>query len=250
MKQIYLSTLAIAITLLLSCGKDTPPEIGTVGTTNISIIINNTVNGKTISSTDSNYRNAAGNLYTINLLKYYVSNIVLVDENNKEWFAKNYNLINIDEPSQNTILLAGIPKAKYTKIKFILGVDSIRNKTGVQDGYLDPSYGMIWDWNTGYIFFKHEGNFKNTMNEIKPLRFHLGQDLGRGYVEVNLPLLNINGALSKLIIDFDLNKVYGAQNTIDFNIDNDRQSTAAADTFWMVNMRRNLEKSFTFAKVE
>ena len=250
MKTTHLSTLIIAITLLVSCTKETPPPIVTVTTTNLSIAFNNTVNGKTISSSDTNYRNAAGNLYTISLLKYYVTNMVLVDENNKEWFAKNYHLINIDEPTQNTFLLSGIPTAKYTKMKFILGVDSLRNTTGVQDGFLDPSYGMIWDWNTGYIFFKHEGNYKNSLNEIKPLRSHLGKDLGRGNVEVNLPMININGALSKLTIDFDLNKAYGAQNTIDFNIDNDRQSTAAVDTFWMVNIRKNLEKSFTFGKAE
>ncbi len=250
MKITFLSSLIIATTLLVSCEKDTPPPVATVATTNVSITFNNTVNGKTISSSDTNYRNAAGNLYTINLLKYYVTNMVLVDENNKEWLAKNYHLINIDEPAQNTFLLSGIPNAKYTKMKFILGVDSSRNTSGVQDGFLDPSYGMIWDWNTGYIFFKHEGNYKNSLNEIKPLRSHLGKDLGRGNVEVNLPMININGALSKLTIDFDLNKAYGAQNTIDFNIDNDRQSTAAADTFWMVNIRKNLEKSFTFGKAE
>ncbi len=250
MKITYLNSLIIAITLLVSCGKDTPPTLAKVATTNLSITFNNTVNGKTISSSDTNYRNAAGNLYTINLLKYYVTNLVLVDENKKEWLAKNYNLINIEEPTQNTFLLSGIPNAKYTQLKFMLGVDSLRNTTGVQDGYLDPSYGMIWDWNTGYIFFKHEGNYKNTLNEIKPLRLHLGKDLSRGNVELDLPLININGALSKLTIDFDLNKAYAVQNTIDFNIDNDRQSTAAVDTFWMVNMRKNLEKSFTFGKAE
>lgn len=250
MKITFLSSLIIAITLLVSCSKDTSPPVVTVATTNVSITFNNTVNGKTISSSDTNYRNAAGNLYTINLLKYYVTNMVLVDENNKEWLAKNYQLINIDEPSQNTFLLSGIPNAKYTKMKFILGVDSLRNLSGVQDGFLDPSYGMLWDWNTGYIFFKQEGNYKNTLNEIKPLRLHLGKDLGRGNVEVNLPMINFNGALSKITIDFDLNKAYAVQNTIDFNIDNDRQSTAAVDTFWMVNMRRNLEKSFTFNKAE
>ena len=250
MKKTYLRILIIAITGILSCEKDTPPTVIQVTTNDVSITFNNIVNGKTISSSDTNYRNAAGNLYTISLLKYYVTNLVLVDENNKEWFAKNYNLVNIDEPAQNTFSLKGIPTAKYTKMKFILGVDSLRNTTGVQDGFLDPSYGMLWDWNTGYIFFKHEGNYKNTLNEIKPLRFHLGKDLGRGYVEINLPLVDLNSSISKLFIDFDLNKVYAAQNVIDFNIDNDRQSTAAADTSWMSNMRRNLERSFTFSKAE
>ncbi|MCF8430281.1 MAG: hypothetical protein K9G64_09130 [Bacteroidia bacterium] len=250
MKKTYLSTLIIVITILVSCSKENPPNTVPVATSNLSVTFNNTVNGKAINTSDTNYRNAAGNLYTINILKYYVTNVVLVAENNEVYYANNYNLINLEEPAQNTFILKGIPNAKYTKMKFILGVDSLRNTSGVQDGFLDPSYGMIWDWNTGYIFFKHEGNYKNTLNEIKPLRLHLGKDISRGNVALDLPLVNINGITSKLVIDFDLNKVYGAQNTIDFNTDNDRQSASVEDTFWMVNMRKNIEKSFIFSKAE
>ncbi|MFZ4798737.1 MAG: MbnP family protein [Bacteroidia bacterium] len=250
MKTTYFFAFILSITLLTSCSKETPTTVNSVATSNLTITFNNTVNGKTITSTDTNYRNAANNLYTIGLIKYYVTNIVLVDENSNEWFAKNYNLIDVFETAQNTFILNNIPNAKYTKLKFMIGVDSLRNSTGVQDGYLDPSHGMIWDWNTGYIFFKHEGNYINTANEVKPLRLHLGQNISRGNVEVDLPMLNVNGITSKLLIDFDLNKVYSAQNIIDFNIDNDRQSTEAVDTFWMQNMRKNLEKSFIFGKAE
>lgn len=250
MKFTYLNTLIIAITILVSCEKETSSIAVPASTSNISMTFNNTINGKTISTSDTNYRNAAGNLYTISALKYYVTNIVLIDENKNEWFAKNYNLVDLNEPTQNTFLLSGITNAKYTKMKFILGVDSIRNTTGVQDGFLDPSYGMLWDWNTGYIFFKHEGSYKNTVNAVKPLRLHLGKNIARGYVEVDLPSVNINGAINKISVDFDLNKAYAAQNIIDFNVDNDRQSTAADDAIWMVNMKKNLEKSFTFGKAE
>jgi hypothetical protein len=235
---------------LASCSKETPTTVNSVATSNLTITFNNTVNGKTISNADTNYRNAANNLYTISLLKYYATNIVLIDENNNEWLAKNYNLIDINEPTQNTFILKNIPNAKYTKLKFILGVDSLRNTTGVQEGFLDPSFGMLWDWNTGYIFFKHEGTYKNTANLSKPLRLHLGKNTTKGNVEVLLPLVNINGTVSKLSIEFDLNKAYSVQNSIDFNLDNDRQSISANDAIWMGNMRRNLEKSFTFSKAE
>jgi hypothetical protein len=82
------------------------------------------------------------------------------------------------------------------------------------------------------------------------LRLHLGTNDSRANVEVVLPSVNMNGAISKLSINFDLNKVYAAQNTIDFNIDNDRQSISADDAFWIGNMKKNLEKSFTFGKAE
>ena len=54
MKTTHLSTLIIAITLLVSCTKETPPPIATVTTTNLSIAFNNTVNGKTIKITTAN----------------------------------------------------------------------------------------------------------------------------------------------------------------------------------------------------
>ena len=37
-----------------------------------------------------------------------------------------------------------------------LGVDSLRNVTGVQTGALDPAMDMYWTWNTGYVMAKLE----------------------------------------------------------------------------------------------
>jgi hypothetical protein len=36
-----------------------------------------------------------------------------------------------------------------TAIKFLLGVDSLKNVSGIQTGALDPAKGMFWTWNTG-----------------------------------------------------------------------------------------------------
>lgn len=248
MKKIILNLIIISSALLVSCAKEeTKPT--TVATSNLNIVFNNTVSGTPIQLIDTQFTNAANNKYTVTLLKYYVTNISLVDENNNEWFAKNYNLIDIEEPLQNTIALKNVPNGKYTKMKFILGVDSIRNTSGLQDGFLDPSYGMIWTWNTGYIFFKHEGKYTSSFNGVKPLRLHLGTNPARGYVTLSLPAINV-GTVGNFTVDFDLNKAYSAQNIIDFNIDNDRQSSNAADDVWIANMKNNLQKSFTFGKVQ
>lgn len=248
MKKIILNLIIISSVLLVSCAKEetkTPVAL----TSNLNIVFNNTVSGNTIQLIDTQFTNAANTKYTVTILKYYVTNISLVDENNKEWLAKNYNLIDIEEPLQNTIALKNVPNGKYTKMKFILGVDSLRNTSGLQDGFLDPSYGMIWTWNTGYIFFKHEGKYTSSFNGVKPLRFHLGTNSARGFVELSLPSVNV-GTVGNFIVDFDLNKAYSAKNLIDFNIDNDRQSSDAADAAWIANMKANLENSFTFGKVK
>lgn len=244
----------LASVFMTACTKDngtTTTQPSNTATINLSF--NNTISGNAINMGQTTYKNAANNMYSVTTLKYYITNVSLIDENNNEWFAKNYNLIDLAEPTQNTFALKGVPKAKYKTIKFIVGVDSARNTSGVQDGFLDPSYGMIWTWNTGYIFFKHEGNFINSSNNTQPLRLHLGTNAGRTFVECSLPLIDAAVA-SKLTIDFDLNKVYKGPGTIggdiDFNVDNDRQSVDAGDSFWIMNMRTNMTKAFTFGKVE
>jgi hypothetical protein len=53
-----------------------------------------------------------------------------------------------------------------------------------------------------------------------------------------------------LTIDFDLNKAYSSTSNIDFNVDNDRQSTEEVDRFWISNLKNNLEKSFSYKNIE
>jgi hypothetical protein len=58
--------------------------------------------------------------------------------------------------------ISGLPAGNYNRIQFLLGVDSLRNVSGAQTGDLDPVNDMFWDWNTGYIYFKMEGEFKTV----------------------------------------------------------------------------------------
>lgn len=250
MKNIKTNLLIITCILFVSCIKEETKTVDQTTKSDLSISFNNTVQGNPINSSNIDYTNASGNKYSVSILKYYVTNIVLVDINNNQYLAKNYNLIDIEEPSQNTFLLKNVPFGTYKSINFILGVDSVRNNSGVQDGFLDPSYGMIWTWNTGYIFFKHEGSFKDSIDNIKPLRFHLGTTPGRGFVEVSLPNISVNNQVSGLTIDFDLNKAYSAKMNINFNFDNDRQSLEEVDRFWIATLKGNLEQSFSFGKIK
>lgn len=252
MENIAKIALMILSTILISCAKEEVKINNTNvnSSTNVNITFNNVVSNIPINTITSEYTNAANNKYTVDLLKYYVTNVVLVNENGGEWLAKNYNLIDMSVPSQNTISLKNVPMGKYTKMLFILGVDSSRNTSGVQDGFLDPSYGMIWTWNTGYIFFKHEGTYTNSNNEKKPLRFHLGTSPARGFVNITLPAVNLKENTNTFVVNFDLNKAYSSKTIIDFNVDNDRQSSDPADDAWIVNMKNNLENSFSFVKAE
>lgn len=112
------------------------------------------------------YTNASGEAFSISLLQYFITNIVLTDSKGNEFTVQqdsSYFLIKEADELSKTIHLS-VPIGKYEKITFLLGVDSLRNTKPLSErkGCLDPaSYqgaeSMYWGWNSGYIFFKMEG---------------------------------------------------------------------------------------------
>ena len=56
---------------------------------------------------------------------------------------------------------------------FYLGVDSLTNSNGAMGGDLDPTKGMYWTWQTGYIHFKLEGNIICDSSR-KSFEYHIG----------------------------------------------------------------------------
>jgi hypothetical protein len=195
-----------------------------------------------------NYKNSLDQSYKVSLLKYYISNITLVDDANNEINAGNYQLIDQEELSQNSFPIT-FKNGSYKKLRFKVGVPIDRNHNGAQDGFLDPSYGMIWTWNTGYIFLKIEGNFMSGTSP-KALLGHLGTDKGLTTVEIPLTDFRIEGKAKKIYINFDLNTAFKTPNAIDFEMDGNHQSLADADSTWIRKMSENLTKAYQITKVE
>ncbi|MFN4082439.1 MAG: MbnP family protein [Bacteroidia bacterium] len=107
------------------------------------------------------------------MLRYYVSNIKL-KKTDGNWYEipESYYLVDASINKGNELQINDIPDGDYTNIKFTMGVDSIRNVSGVQTGALAPSNGMFWDWNTGYIMIKAEGESPQSADGT--FAFHLG----------------------------------------------------------------------------
>ncbi len=57
---------------------------------------------------------------------------------------------------------------------FLLGVDSVTSTSGVHGGDLDPTRGMYWAWNSGYINLKVEGTCASLPYPSKEFELHLG----------------------------------------------------------------------------
>lgn len=243
MKLTHLFIAAVLLVSISCCKKSK-----LASSADLTISINNVANGNPISIGTLNNTNALGSTFSVDMLKYYLSNMVLVSDAGTTFSLNNYDLIDIADPTSMLIKGSAIPNGNYTKLKFALGIDSMRNHTGAQDGDLDPLYGMIWTWSTGYIFLKHEGRFIKTDLTESNLLFHLGTD--RAYTMLEIPInLKVEGVNKKLFIDFDIAKMYNSP-ALDFNVTNINQSTTAADFPWIDDMKANAVDAFSFNRSE
>jgi len=99
-----------------------------------------------------------GDSLKFNRLRYYISNVVLLHENGTEWAEpESYHLITVADRQTAKMDVHNIPEGNYKGFRFLIGVDSLRNVSGVQEGALSPAEQMFWNWNTGYIFIRAEG---------------------------------------------------------------------------------------------
>lgn len=141
------------------------------------------------------YRNAAGETFSVDVLRYYISNISLTRTDGVTYIVpqdSSYFLIREQDP-QAHFANVKVPEGEYSRLTFMVGVDSLRNTMDIskRTGVLDPSggmEGMYWDWNSGYIFFMMEGTsfaVPATIDAKQRFRFHIG-----GFGGFSAPALN------------------------------------------------------------
>jgi hypothetical protein len=140
---------------------------------------------------------------SIDVFKCYLSNIVISDSNNKKDLSPS-NCHLLDFSNSDTALLFVSPFENANSFEFNLGIDSIINTSGALGGQLDPSNGMYWTWQSGYINFKIEGSSPISAARNHEFQFHAG-----GYTYPNNALNSIKFELQpnkafQLEIDLEL----------------------------------------------
>jgi hypothetical protein len=108
-------------------------------------------------------------------LKFYISKITFL-QNGQEIYAEpnSFHLIDARVSNSLSLLINYTNELLFDAIKFNIGVDSITNVSGAMEGALDPTKGMYWTWQSGYINLKLEANCVNCTAKNKGIVFHLG----------------------------------------------------------------------------
>ncbi len=183
---------------------------------NLHFIFRNTVSDSVLQ-TEVTYQNYFGEPFKVRSFKYYISHIEIRYNNEKFYFVKMApHLVNEADSNSKKISFSA-PAGNITGVRFLLGIDSATNTNGVQTGDLDPSKGMFWIWNTGYIMAKLEGFSSISKAPGKQYSFDVGgyKDGENTARQINLSLPSItSNQSSTFIITADIGKWFYGKNNI------------------------------------
>jgi hypothetical protein len=125
----------------------------------LTVTFNHQFKEKALQLAPTSYVTNANDTVRFTEIRYYITNVELTTKAGTKVNLGNANLIDFLPPNTSSFSINNIPVGNYTSLSYLIGVDSIRNSGGVQEGDLDPSNGMFWTWNTGYVFLRCKGRF-------------------------------------------------------------------------------------------
>ncbi len=190
------------------------------------------------------YKTAEGDTISFDHIKYFISNVKLIDSNSDTTSLENVYWLktqNSSNTSYRSMLdIQGVTPGTYTSIQFAIGVDQNCNTVeACTHGDLDPfstdAEKMIWDWSlgSGYKFMRTEGSFLGNATSSKvdgTFSFHIGSNS-------NYKTLTFTG--DPIVIEDDkttmvhfmamTNQIFTGPNTIDLEATADQGSAGAGN---------------------
>jgi len=156
-------------------------------------------------------------------LRFYISNLRLLYKGKAVFTeANSFHLIDVVDTLTMQLRLNTPRNIVFNLVSFNLGIDSITNVSGALGGDLDPTKGMYWTWQSGYISFMLEGTSPICPTRNHQFQFHLG-----GYN-------GANNALQTVILDVQQSQTISIEfdvvrwlSKIDLSTDNHIMSPSA-----------------------
>ncbi|MEQ1746311.1 MAG: MbnP family protein [Saprospiraceae bacterium] len=122
---------------------------------------------------------SGGDTILLHTARIYLGKFVFWKNGQVVFEEKNhYRLLDLEDETTLDLRFDIPENLLFDTMQFDLGVDSLTTVSGVMGGDLDPTKGMFWTWQSGYIQVKLEGHIQGR-NDAKPahstaFQFHLG----------------------------------------------------------------------------
>ena len=185
----------------------------------LNIHFTQTVNGNPLILDSMMYTNQENDNYSIQTVRYLLSDITLHTDNGTSTLLDNVHFIDLSIDSTLTLHIEKIVDKNYTAISFTMGLDSTKNIT---DLFLNENFFPSFAWpdflGGGYHYMQLEGDFNTVFNGYAT---HTGATNGLDFsFTKNFPIaLNIENANSTVIINMEINNWYSNPNTISLTTD-------------------------------
>ena len=142
--------------------------------------------------------------------KCYISSIQIHYNDNSIFTEKDsYHLLDLENPNSLHFPITKSNDKIITKITYNIGIDSLTSTSGAMSGDLDPTKGMYWAWQSGYINMKMEGKSSSCKTRKNEFQFHIG-----GYLKPNYAMrkVELEPKNSNLDITIDVAELFSAIN--------------------------------------
>ena len=152
------------------------------------------------------YISASKDTLELEVFRFYISNIKFHYSDATTYSEPNsYHLIDIENPNSLRIPIAKTLDKSISKVTFSIGVDSLASVSGAMSGDLDPTKGMYWAWQSGFINMKIEGKSLSCKTRKNAFQFHIGGYMKPNYAIRTIELKPIN---SNLEINVDVAELF------------------------------------------
>ena len=123
------------------------------------------VEGIELIANEMTYTNPSNENYSIQTLRYLISDITLHTSNGNETLLDEIHFIDISIDSSLTLNIPQVNYQNYTSISFTMGLDSIKNITNL---FLNENFFPSFVWpeflGGGYHYMQLEGDFNTVFN--------------------------------------------------------------------------------------
>jgi hypothetical protein len=169
--------LLLFITVFTTCKKGDDPEPAEPSGM-VVFSIEHLVNGLPLKQNELIYTNAAGNVYLITELMYFISDITFYrHDGTRKVIAEWKDIFYIDEDIAETKTIQFFDKISagtYDSVNFIFGISEVKNKSFMFVN--PPEVNMGWPevLGGGYHYMMLNGKWKDPTGNAMPFDFHLG----------------------------------------------------------------------------
>ena len=175
-------------------------------TNSVQFSVSTTFGATPLDLVDSAFTTNDSKHLKITEVKFYLSKIQLLRNGKIVLEEKNgFHLVDAGQTNPFIIVVNNTQNISFDQVQFNLGIDSTTNVSGAMGGDLDPTKGMYWTWQSGYINFKLEGTSPLCTTRNNEFQFHLG-----GYQKPNYCLQPLSFPIknsSKIDLKLDVQKI-------------------------------------------